>query len=72
MSSTVDSVQFHDVYPQVLVVTDMAGAKRYYLDSQGTYIPGRTFVANAPDNTQVHFFLPYMDGYPTVLKLVAP
>lgn len=72
MSSSIDAVQFSDAYPNVLVVQDMNGAKRYYLEYQGTYIPGRIAVANSPESYAVHLFLPYMDGLPTVLKVVAP
>lgn len=69
MLQGIESVAMDEKYPGVLVVTDLNGARRTYLEHEGTWIPGRVWTAIGPGNEQVTLFLPFMDGTPSVLQV---
>lgn len=64
----IDSVTVHEKFNSILVVKSMDGAIRHFLMYQGTFIPGRVVQTYTAEYT-VHFFLPFMDGIPTVLEV---
>lgn len=69
MNPWIHSVKIHDQFSNVLEVEDMNGAKRHYLEYQGTFIAGRVYTTFSDSDYKVAFFLPYLDGLPTVLKV---
>lgn len=64
----IDRVEVDEKHHNVIHVYDINGARRSFLEKEGIFYSGRVFQTICHPY-RVYFFLPFMDGFPTVLLI---